>query len=177
MIADIQSPDEETKMAIIFRKAEAEGTRIPAALAQVIANQVRSNIRELEGLLNRVLNFSSLTGRPPTVELALETLRDVPQEGGLKPPAADIIRFVSRHYDLKVTEIKSKSRAREVAIPRQVAMYLCKKLTDLSYPEIGKLFSYQHHSVVMYAVDKVEHLRKADPDFDRMIANFERYFA
>ena len=84
--------------------------------------------------------------------------------------------MVARHYGLKVTDIKSKSNARQIVIPRQVAMYLCKKLTDLSFPEIGKLFNDKHHSTVMYSVDKVAEMRKNDPDLDRTLQNFEQQF-
>jgi chromosomal replication initiator protein len=176
LIADIQQPDLETKVAILQRKAYLENTELPDDVAEFIAQQVKSNIRELEGLLTRVIAFSSLTGKPMSPALARETLKDILPEEGKKPAAADIIKAVARHYDLKVADVKSKSNARQIVIPRQVAMYLCKKLTDLSYPEIGKLFNDKHHSTVMYSVDKVAELRKTDPDFDRTIQKFEQHF-
>ncbi len=176
LIADIQPPDLETKMAILQRKASAEQVQLPEEVAEFIAQQVKSNIRELEGLLNRVVAFSSLTGKPLTLALTRETLKDILPEEGKKPPAAEIIKFVARHYDLKVSEIKSKSNSRQIVIPRQVAMYLCKRLTDLSYPEIGKLFNDKHHSTVMYSVDIVQQKRDSDPDLDRTLQNFERHF-
>jgi len=178
LIADIQPPDLETKMAILQRKAAfEEQIQLPEEVAEFIAQQVKSNIRELEGLLNRVLAFSSLTGKPLTLALARETLKDILPEEGKKPAAAEIVKFVARHYDLKVSEIKSKSNSRQIVIPRQVAMYLCKRLTNLSYPEIGKLFNDKHHSTVMYSVEIVQQKRDADPDFDRVLQNFERHFA
>ncbi len=177
LIADIQPPDLETKVAILRRKAYIEGVPLPDDVAEFIAQQVRSNIRELEGLLNRVIAFSSLTGKPITLALTRETLKDILPEEGRKPPAAEIIKAVARHYDLKVADVKSKSNARQVVIPRQVAMYLCKKLTGLSYPEIGKLFNDKHHSTVMYSVDKVQQIRASDPDFDRILQGFEQQFS
>jgi chromosomal replication initiator protein len=177
LIADIQPPDLETKMAILQRKASLEGIQLPEEVAEFIAQQVKSNVRELEGLLNRVIAFSSLTGKPLSPALARETLKDILPEEGKRPAAAEIVKVVARHYDLKVSEIKSKSNSRQIVIPRQVAMYLCKKLTDLSYPEIGKLFNDKHHSTVMYSVEKVQQMRESDPDLDRTLSNFERHFA
>jgi chromosomal replication initiator protein len=176
LIADIQPPDLETKVAILQRKAYLENIHLPDDVAEFIAQQVKSNIRELEGLLNRVLAFSSLTGKPMSPALARETLKDILPEEGKKPAANEIIKAVARHYDLKVADIKSKSNARQIVIPRQVAMYLCKRLTDLSYPEIGKLFNDKHHSTVMYSVEKVTELRKNDPDLDRTLRKFEQHF-
>ncbi|HUG38582.1 MAG TPA: helix-turn-helix domain-containing protein, partial [Candidatus Limnocylindrales bacterium] len=145
-------------------------------VAEFIARQVRSNVRELEGLLNRVLAFASLTGQPVTLELTQETLKDILPEGHQRISGADIVKHVARHYGLKVAEIKSKSNARQIAFPRQVAMYLCKKLTQLSYPEIGKLFNDKHHSTVMYSVDKIGQLRSKDADFDRTVQGMEEHF-
>jgi chromosomal replication initiator protein len=176
LIADIQPPDLETKMAILQRKAALDNVNLPTEVASFIARQVRSNIRELEGLLNRVIAYSLLTARPLSETFARETLKDILPEEGKKPSPNDIIKSVARHYDLKLTEIKSKSNARQIVIPRQVAMYLCKKLTDLSYPEIGKLFGDKHHSTVMYSVDTVQKKRDADPDFDRILQSFEQQF-
>ena len=169
LITDIQSPDLETKVAILRRKAEIEGVALPKGVGEFIARQVRSNIRELEGLLNRVIAFSSLTGKPMSLELAKETLKDILPKHDRRGSSAEIIRTVARHYGLKVSEIKSKNNSKQIAFPRQVAMYLCKKLTDLSYPEIGKQFNNKHHSTVMYAVEKIEGLREKDDDLDRTI--------
>ena len=176
LIADIQQPDLETKVAILQRKAYLENVPLPDDVAEFIAQQVKSNIRELEGLLNRVLAFSSLTGRPLSPALARETLKDILPEEGKKPAANDIIKAVARHYGLKVADIKSKSNTRSVVFPRQVAMYLCKRLTDLSFPEIGKLFNDKHHSTVMYSVDKMAEQRKNDPDLDNLLQKFEQHF-
>lgn len=174
LIADIQPPDLETKVAILRKKADFEGTDLPNDVAEFVAQQIKSNIRELEGMLNRVIAFSSLTGKPLSLELARETLRDILPHEGRKPTAAEITKSVARHYGLKVVEIKSKNNSKQISFPRQVAMYLCKRLTDLSYPEIGKQFNDKHHSTVMYSVDKIQQLRQEDGDFDRVLQNLER---
>ena len=176
LIADIQPPDLETKVAILRRKAELEGMPLPDEVAIFIAGQVKSNIRELEGLLNRVLAFSSLTGKPLSLDLARETLRDILPEGR-RVTAGDIVRHVAHHYGLKVGEIKSKKSSHQIVFPRQVAMYLCKKLTGLSYPEIGKHFNDKHHSTVMYSVEKIEKLRAEDPELERELERLAAHFA
>jgi chromosomal replication initiator protein len=177
LIADIQPPDLETKVAILRRKADAEGQGLPDDVAIFIARQVKSNVRELEGLLNRVLAFSSLTGKPLSLELTKETLKDILLQEGRHANAAEIVKFVARHYGLKVSEIKSRTNSKQIAFPRQVAMYLCKKLTELSYPEIGRQFNDKHHSTVMYSVEKIEQLRATDPDLDRTLHTMQEHFS
>jgi chromosomal replication initiator protein len=177
LIADIQPPDLETKVAILRRKADLDEIDLPDDVALFVANQVKTNVRELEGLLTRVAAFASLTGRPLSLELARETLRDILPEGGRRPSAAEIIKFVARHYGLKVGEIKSKSNAKQIAFPRQVAMYLCKQLTELSYPEIGRQFNDKHHSTVMYSVEKIDNLRSADVELARTLDSMTRHLS
>ncbi len=177
LIADIQSPDLETKVAILRRKSDHEGVALPDDVALFIARQVKSNIRELEGMLNRVIAFSSLTGRPLSLDLAENTLKDILPPGHRRVLATEIIKFVARHYGLKVSEIKSRNNTKQIVFPRQVAMYLCKRLTELSYPEIGKQFNNKHHSTVMHSVEKIEKLRVSDPDLDRSLVSFVRHFA
>jgi chromosomal replication initiator protein len=175
LIADIQPPDLETKVAILKRKAEMEGTVVPDDVALFIAHHVKTNIRELEGMFNRVKAFSSLTGRPLSLDLTKDTLRDIlPQDRRVLP--GDIIKFVARHYGLKVSEIKSRNNSKHIAFPRQVAMYLCKQLTDLSYPDIGKQFNDKHHSTVMYSVDKIEKLRVKEAEIDRTLRGLAEHF-
>jgi chromosomal replication initiator protein len=174
LIADIQSPDLETKVAILRRKAELEGASLPSDVALFIAQQVKSNVRELEGLLNRVLAYSSLTGRPLDIDLTRETLRDILPADEPSVTVHDIVRIVARHYGLRINEIKSKNNSRQIAFPRQVAMYLCKQLTNLSYPEIGKHFNDKHHSTVMYSVEKIDKLRAEDADLDRTLDQIRR---
>ena len=177
LIADIHSPDLETKVAILRRKADQEKSDLPDDVALFIARQVKSNIRELEGMLNRVIAFSSLTGRPMSLELAQETLKDVLLPEHRRALAPEIVKFVARHYGLKVSEIKSRNNSKQIAFPRQVAMYLCKQLTDLSNPDIGKLFNNKHHSTVMYSVEKIETLRSSDPDLDRTLETLGQNFS
>ena len=176
LIADIQPPELETKIAILRRKAEDESIDLPDDVALFIAQHVKSNIRELEGLLNRVVAFASLTGRPISLDLTKDTLRDIlPQNP--QTTANDIIKFVARHYGLKVSEIKSRNNSKHIVFPRQVAMYLCKKLTQLSYPDIGKHFNDKHHSTVMHSVDKIEQLRSREADIERTLQGFVDHFS
>jgi len=175
LIADIQAPDLETKIAILRRKADLDGVQLPDDVAQFIANQVKSNVRELEGMLNRVVAFASLTAKPLSLDLAKETLRDILPVDGRRATAAEIIKFVARHYGLKVGEIKSRSNAKQIAFPRQVAMYLCKQLTDLSYPEIGRQFNDKHHSTVMYSVEKIDGLRGTNAELARTLEEMTKH--
>jgi chromosomal replication initiator protein len=177
LIADIQAPDLETKVAILRRKADLDGVAVPDDVALFVANQVKSNVRELEGLLNRVVAFASLTAKPMSLDLAKETLRDILPENGRRATAAEIIKFVARHYGLKVGEIKSRSNAKQIAFPRQVAMYLCKQLTDLSYPEIGRQFNDKHHSTVMYSVEKIEQLRATNSELARTLEGMTKHLS
>jgi len=160
--ADIQAPDLETKVAILRKKAEERKIGLPGDVALFIAERVRSNIRELEGHLNRVAAFASLTGHPIGMDLAKEALRDLLSKENKPIVAAEILKVVAAHYGIKVSELKSKSNARPISYPRQVAMFMCKALTDLSYPEIGKIFNNKHHSTVIYSVEKIEKLKGED---------------
>ena len=177
LIADIQAPDLETKVAILRRKAESDGVKVPDDVALFIARQVKSNVRELEGMLNRVIAFSSLTAKPLSLDLAQETLRDILPPEDRRLASAEIVKYVAGHYGLKLSEIKSRNNSKQIAFPRQVAMYLCKQLTDLSYPEIGRLFNDKHHSTVMYSVEKIEQLRSTDADFARTLDRFLNHFS
>jgi chromosomal replication initiator protein len=175
LIADIQPPNLEMKVAILRKKAAAEKIEIPNDVAMYIAGSVRSNVRELEGRLNRVLAFSSLTGKPLSVELARETLKDILGTEDRAVPT-EILKLVAAHYGLRVSDMKAKSNAKPIAFPRQVAMYLCRKLTALSYPEIGRLFNDKHHSTVMHSVEKIERLAEDDPNFRKVVESFlQRY--
>ncbi len=172
LIADIQPPDLEMKVAIIRKKGSAEKMEIPNDVALFIAGTVKSNIRELEGRLNRVVAFSSLTGKPLTVELARETLKDIVGAEENRAVPSEIIKGVAAHYGLRVSDMKAKSNAKPIAFPRQVAMYLCRKLTRLSYPEIGRLFNDKHHSTVMHSVEKIERLIEDDANFRKVVDGF-----
>jgi chromosomal replication initiator protein len=176
LIADIQPPDLETKVAILRKKAEERKVDLPHEVALFIAERVRSNIRELEGHLNRVTAFASLTGNRITIEVAKEALKDLLAKDNKPITPADILKVVAAHYGIKVSDLKSKSNARPIAYPRQVAMYMCKELTDLSYPEIGKLFNNKHHSTVMYSVEKIDQLIQDDQQVARTIEMLTKQF-
>jgi chromosomal replication initiator protein len=176
LIADIQSPDIETKVAILRKKAEAERVELPENVALFIASKVKTNIRELEGSLIRLIAYASLTGRDIDLPLTQETLRDLLHTED-KPVTIEMIqKFVADHYSLKISEIKAKNNSKSIAVPRQIAMYLIKTLTAASLPEIGKEFGGKHHSTVIHSIRKIDDLRKQDPDFDRLINTFVQAF-
>jgi chromosomal replication initiator protein len=176
LIADIQPPDLETKVAILRKKAEEKKINLPHEVALFIAERVRSNIRELEGHLNRVSAFASLTGNSLSIDLAKEALKDLLAKDNKPITPNDILKVVAAHYGIKVTDLKSKSNARPIAYPRQVAMYICKELTDLSYPEIGKIFNNKHHSTVMYSVEKIDQLIQDDQQVARTVEMLTKQF-
>jgi len=176
LIADIQPPDLETKVAILRKKADAERVEIPENVALFIASKVRTNIRELEGSLIRLIAYASLQGRDIDLPLAQETLRDLLHTEE-KPITIEMIqKFVADHYNVKLTELKAKNNSKAVAVPRQIAMYLTKTLTGASLPEIGKGFGGKHHSTVIHSVRKIDGMRKRDPEFDRLINSFVQSF-
>jgi chromosomal replication initiator protein len=170
LIADIQPPDLETKIAILKRKADAEGVPLPDAVALYIAGRIKSNIRELEGSLIRLLAYASLTGRELSVGLAQEVLRDILRHEERVVTIDAIQKFVAESYKLKHADLKSRNNSKSIAMPRQVAMYLCKALTSASLPEIGKSFGGKHHSTVIHSIRKVEELRQRDVTFDTLVS-------
>jgi chromosomal replication initiator protein len=176
LIADIQPPDIETKVAILKKKAEAEGIPLPDNVAIYIAGKIKSNIRELEGSLIRLIAYASLTGREISLPLAQDVLRNVLQNDDRAITIEIIQKFVSEFYQLKLGELKSRNNSKSVALPRQIAMYLCKNLTSASLPEIGKSFGGKHHSTVIHSIRKIEELRQRDGDFNTLINNFVESF-
>lgn len=176
LIADIQPPDIETKVAILRKKAEDERVEMAENVALFIASKVKTNIRELEGSLIRLIAYGSLTGRDIDLPLAQEVLKDL-LHSEEKPITADMIqKFVADHYNVKLSELKAKNNSKAVAVPRQIAMYLTKTLTGASLPEIGKVFGGKHHSTVIHSVRKIDLMRRRDPDFDRLINSFVQAF-
>jgi chromosomal replication initiator protein len=176
LIADIQSPDLETKVAILKKKAEAESVPLPDAVAIYIAGRIKSNIRELEGSLIRLIAYASLTGRELSIELAQDVLRNVLEHEEKAVTIDSIQKFVSEYYQLKLADLKSRNNSKSVAMPRQVAMYLCKLLTHASLPEIGRSFGGKHHSTVIHSIKKVEALRKTDLNFNTLLNSFLESF-
>ena len=176
LIADIQPPDLETKVAILKKKAEAETVPLPDNVALYIAGKIKSNIRELEGSLIRLIAYASLTGRQISLPLAQDVLRNILDRDDPKVTIEIIQKNVANFYTLKVSELKSRNNARSIAEPRQIAMYLCKSLTSASFPQIGKSFGGKHHSTVIHSVRKVEGKRKTDGAFNTLIDNFLKSF-
>ncbi len=176
LIADIQAPDLETKVAILRKKAETEGIPLPDNVAIYIAGKIKSNIRELEGSLIRLIAYASLTGREISLPLAQDVLRNVLQNDDKAITIEIIQKFVSDYYQLKLGELKSRNNSKSVAMPRQIAMFLCKTLTNASLPEIGKSFGGKHHSTVIHSIRKIEDLRQRDGVFNTLINNFLESF-
>jgi len=176
LIADIQSPDLETKVAILKKKAETEAVPLADNVAMYIAGRIKSNIRELEGSLIRLIAYASLTGQEISLPLAQEVLKNIIDHEEKAVTIDAIQKFVAEYYNLKLADLKSRNNAKSVAMPRQVAMYLCKNLTHASLPEIGRSFGGKHHSTVIHSIRKVEELRKKDGDFNTQIGNFLENF-
>jgi len=176
LIADIQPPDLETKVAILKKKAETEGIPLPDNVAIYIAGKIKSNIRELEGSLIRLIAYASLTGREISLSLAQDVLRNVLQHDERAVTIEGIQKFVSDYYQLKHGELKSRNNSKSIAMPRQIAMYLCKSLTSASLPEIGRSFGGKHHSTVIHSIRKVEDLRQRDGAFNTLINTFMESF-
>jgi chromosomal replication initiator protein len=176
LIADIQPPDLETKVAILRKKADERKIDLPHDAALFIAERVRTNIRELEGLLNRVVVYASMAGQRISLDLTKEALKELLSKDSKPITPTEIVRVVAAHYGTTVTNLKSKSNAQTIAFPRQVAMYMCKHLTDLSYPEIGRVFNNKHHSTVMYSVEKIDEKMQNDPQFARVLESLMKQF-
>jgi chromosomal replication initiator protein len=171
LIADIEPPDLETKIAILTKKAALIGVSIPSDVSMFIAGRVKSNIRELEGSLVRLIAISSLRGEPISKTLAQDALRNIAkeEESGVVT-IQQIQKLVASTYKLTIDELVSKNNARQISHPRQVAMYLCKHLTKHSYPEIGRAFGGKHHTTVMHSVEKIEALVVTDETLQRLIS-------
>ncbi|MPY87403.1 MAG: chromosomal replication initiator protein DnaA [Luteitalea sp.] len=171
LIADIQPPDLETKIAILKKKAEAEAVPLPDNVALYIASKIKSNIRELEGSLIRLVAYASLTGREITVALAHDVLKNVLSSDERAVTIDAVQKFVADYYQLRLSELRSKDNSKSVVLPRQIAMFLSKELTKASLPEIGRAFN-KHHSTVIHSIGRVEEVRQRDADFNRLINSF-----
>jgi len=174
LIADIQLPELETRMAIVLRKAETEKIPISEEIAYFLASKVKSNIRELEGCLIRLGAQSSLTGKPIDKDMAKTILRDIIEEEEKPLTVEHIQRAVCEHFAIKLSDMKAKKRTKEVALPRQIAMSLSKQLTNLSLNDIGKNFGGKDHATVIYACKQIEEKKSQDEAFNRMIENLLR---
>ena len=162
LVADIHSSTYELRLSILQTKAESARVPMPMAVLEFLAHKISTNIRELEGALHRVVAHGQLIGREITVEMAQDVLHDLLRQADRKVTVDEIQQRVAQHYNIKLAEMSSPRRARSVARPRQVAMYLAKQLTTLSLPQIGKRFGNRDHTTVMHAVRKVEELKGSD---------------
>lgn len=169
LVADINAPDLETKIAILYKKAEFHKKDIPQDVAIFIASNIKSNIRELEGFLLRVIAYSSFTHRKLDLELTEEVLKDFTLDKNKHFTVTNIIKFVAGYYDLKVSDIKSKRRTRDISIPRQIAMYLCREHTKSSLPEIGRQFGGKDHTTVIFSHKKISKLIKENKELEASI--------
>ncbi len=171
LTTDIQPPDLETRIAILRKKAASERLKIPEEVLSYIANRVHSNIRELEGALNRVIAVASLGRRDVTVEVAEEALKDIVGSTRQRQISIDMIQnMVANHYSIKVEEMCSKKRTRVVTFPRQVAMYLTRELTEASLPRIGEEFGGRDHTTVLHACNKIQRMLQKNPSLQRELS-------
>lgn len=156
LITDIQAPDFETRIAILRKKAETESIHIPNDVFEFIARKIKSNIRELEGALTRIIAYSSLSNREISVDLSNEALKDIISSSKPKQITSDLIKgVVAQYYSIKIDDFDSKRRTRTISYPRQIAMYLCRELTEMSLPKIGEEFGGRDHTTVIHAFDKI----------------------
>lgn len=165
LITDIQAPDFETRIAILRKKAETEGIIVPNEVFEFIAKKIKSNIRELEGALTRIVAYSSLTNREITVDLSSEALKDIISSSRPKQITVNLIKdVVSQYYNIRTEDFNSKRRTRSISYPRQIAMFLSRELTDLSLPKIGEEFGGRDHTTVIHAYEKIS--KDIDKDID-----------
>lgn len=175
LIADIQPPDLETRVAILRKKAETDKIFLSDDVAMYLASTVKSNVRELEGALIRLNAFASLTNQRITIDLAKEVFKNHSSQKILRRTTAEAIQeAVAQYYQIKPQDLRSPSRVKNFSHPRQVAMYLCKRYLNLSFPEIGQKFGGKDHTTVMYACRKIENLLENDPDLQKDLAILEK---
>lgn len=170
LITDIQPPDLETRIAILRKKAQLENLHVPDDTIEYIALKIQSNIRELEGALNRVIAYTTLYGNEITPEMTAKALKDIHSQIKPKTITIDLIqKTVSEYYNVRIEEFKAKKRTRSVVFPRQIAMYLSRELTDLSLPQIGEAFGGRDHTTVIHAYEKINNELVNDYSFQEII--------
>ena len=174
LIADIQPPDMETRVAILQKKAENEGVQLPHDVAFFLASNIDSNVRELEGSLTRLGAFASLTKATISVDLAKDVLRNTLKGAQRDITVENIQKTICDYFNVKIGDLKAKRRTQNIALPRQVAMYLCRKYTDTSFPAIGDKFGGRDHSTVIHASKTIERRIKEDPHMQTTIEKLER---
>jgi chromosomal replication initiator protein len=171
LMVDVQPPDLETKMAILDMKAEADGVKLPEEVRIYIATKTKSNVRELEGALVKLMAYSSVTGTPVTLAMAQQVLKHLTQGPERRITIESIVKAVAEKFSLQPSQLKQKTNERKIAYPRQIAMFLAKELTSASLPEIGRAFSGKHHTTVLHSIQKIDKLRQRDPDLNSLIHN------
>src|SRR3954451_23409240 len=169
LIADIQPPDLETKVAILQKKADLEKVELPTDVALFIASNIRSNVRELEGALIRLIAYASLTGATVNLLTTQQVLKNFIDMQVRKVTIEAIQRAVAEQFGMRIADLKQKNNSRNVVVPRQIAMYLAKQTTEASLPEIGRQFGNKHHTTVMHSIGKSDELRRSDKDLHRML--------
>jgi chromosomal replication initiator protein len=169
LIADIQPPDLETKMAILDKKAEAQGVHLPDDVRSFMASKTKSNVRELEGALIKLIAYSSLTGAPINLQMTQQVLKHLVHVQDRRVSIDSIQKAVGERFQIKQAQLKEKSNRKKLVYPRQVAMYLVKELTDASLPEIGRAFGGKHHTTVIHSINKIEQQRHVDPELNRLL--------
>jgi chromosomal replication initiator protein len=169
LIADIQPPDLETKIAILHKRAESERVVLPSDVAEFIARSIRSNVRELEGALIRLIAYTSLTGTEITIGVAQQVLKNVLDSQDRKVTIESIQKRVAEYFGLRPQDLKARSNMKTIAYPRQISMYLVKQLTSASLPEIGRQFGGKHHTTVLHSIHKIEGLRRTDKELNRTL--------
>ncbi|MBI5493716.1 MAG: chromosomal replication initiator protein DnaA [Deltaproteobacteria bacterium] len=174
LIVDIQPPELETRMAILGSKAAAMGVRLPDEVSHFLASHIRQNVRELEGALTRVVAASSVHGRVLNVDLCRTELRDLSLARARTPTCEEIQKHVCSLYNVNITEMRGPRRNRGITTPRHVAMYLCRKHTQASFPEIGAAFGGKDHTTVMASVRKIEELVRTDPAVTQAVEALDR---
>ncbi len=174
LIADIQAPDVETKMAILKMKAEQNSINLPEDVSQFLANSICNNVRELEGYLIRIGAYASLTSVPISLEMTRDVLKDILIERNRELTVEEIVKKVSLHFNIKISDIKSAKRLKAVVLPRQIAMYISRQLTSSSYPEIGDRFGGKDHSTIIHAIRKIEKLMEEDFQLKSTIDNLKK---
>ena len=175
LIADIQPPDYETRIAILRKKADRDNLVIPDDVISYIAKNIVSNIRELEGALTRIVAYATLTNQKISLELTEKSMKDVYSENTQVPLTSDVIQeIVARHYNIRVEDIQGNKKTKNIAFPRQISMYLCRKMLDISLPKIGESFGGRDHTTIIYGISKIEKQMEQDEDLKKTIIQLEK---
>ena len=175
LIADVQPPDYETRIAILKKKAERDNLTVPDDVMAYIAKNIESNIRELEGALTRIVAFATLTNQDISIALAENSLKDIFSENSATPLTPELIQqVVAEYYNIRVEDIQGSKKPKNIAFPRQVSMYLCRKLLDISLPKIGESFGGRDHTTVIYAISKIEKQLESDEGLQKTVHALEK---